>query len=171
MSPTYLEIERKFLIRSQNWPAPHARLTIRQAYLTHQNGLSVRVRDQDGTWSLTLKTSLGPAVRREYEVPIAADMGEAMMRDACPRAPVEKTRLIVMDKAQRWEIDQFTGTNAGLLLAEAELGSPDQLLLLPDWVGPEVTGDARFSNQALSLNPFSNWGIGYDALLREIASG
>jgi adenylate cyclase len=166
----FLEIERKFLVAQSAWPTPLSSSQIRQAYLTRQPGLSVRVRQRDDDWLLTIKATLNDRMRQEYEVPIAAEMGAAMMRDTCVRPPIEKQRLIVMDGTQRWEIDLFQGVNAGLRLAEAELAAADQALTIPAWVGPEVTHDQRFTNQAIYHHPFSQWGVTYADLLTQMSA-
>ena len=77
MSPAFLEIERRVLGRSRAWPEPVATYRIRQAYLSRQSGLSVRIRQRDDEWFLTIKLSLSADTRREYEVPVSADMGAA----------------------------------------------------------------------------------------------
>lgn len=170
MTETFLEIERKFLVRSRDWPPPVCRMTMRQAYLTRQPGVAVRIRQTDDDWRLTIKVGVSSGINQEYELPVEPGMGAAMMRDACQLAPIEKTRLIVEDGGQRWEIDLFAGANDGLVIAEAELAALDQALVLPAWLGPEVTGDPRFANHALYRHPFSHWGLDYQTLVASLDS-
>jgi adenylate cyclase len=71
--------------------------------------------------------------------------------------PIEKTRHIVKANGHVWEIDVFEGANFGLVLAEVELQSEDEQIVLPSWIGIEVSDDPRYFNSYLSEYPFSNW--------------
>jgi adenylate cyclase len=153
-----IEIERKFLVRGSEWQqlaTGHAR--IHQAYLPTEAGLSLRVRlrsDSDAT--LTVK-SRGTALRRlEFEYPIPAADAEALMR-LRRGSVVEKVRHAVPWHSLTWEVDEFAGENAGLIIAEIELPHEDQSFALPDWLGPEITGQDRYYNHCLAEHPFSRW--------------
>ena len=56
-----------------------------------------------------------------------------------------------------WEVDEFHGDNAGLLVAEVELGSEDEAFCRPAWLGEEVTGDRRYYNSSLTKRPYKDW--------------
>ena len=90
----------------------------------------------------------------EYEIPVS-DARE--MLKLCELPPVEKHRTRVAIEGLVWEIDEFLGANAGLLLAEVELESEDQQIEIPNWVGTEVTGDSRYFNSRLAESPYSTW--------------
>lgn len=144
------EIERKFLVTGEGWRAlamgPGQRL--RQGYL-HAGTPVVRVRLAGEAGFLTIK---GPGLlsRAEYEYPIPAAEAAELLRSLCPPPVIEKTRTRVRHDGLVWEVDEFAGQLAGLVLAEVELASPDQPFARPDWLGREVTEDARYQNAALS---------------------
>jgi CYTH domain-containing protein len=54
-------------------------------------------------------------------------------------------------------VDIFHAENEGLMVAEIELEREDQPVNLPDWVGQEVSREARFYNSCLTKNPYSTW--------------
>jgi adenylate cyclase len=56
-----------------------------------------------------------------------------------------------------WEVDEFLGDNAGLIVAEVELTAETDAIAIPDWIGAEVTGDQRYYNSNLAQNPYKNW--------------
>jgi adenylate cyclase len=158
-----LEIERRFLV-SGAWPEAESVRLLRQCYVSAAGPATVRLREDDGRYFLTIKEPLAAAVRAEFEFPVPVDTARAMMAHFGPRSLVEKHRHVVTVAGRRWEIDVFQGRNLGLVLAEVELARADEPLDLPPWIGREVTHDARFTNHALSLNPFGNWGISYQTL-------
>jgi adenylate cyclase len=82
---------------------------------------------------------------------------EAMLDELCERPIIEKTRHIVKLEGALWEIDEFSGVNAGLIIAEIELDAEDQAVTLPEWIGDEVTDDPRYFNANLIAHPFSVW--------------
>lgn len=153
-----LEIERKFRVTGEDW-RPHVTSVrrIRQAYLTKNGRLSVRVRI-DGTEAatLTIKT-VEPGIQRnefEYAIPVA-DAEELLHRRE--GAVIVKVRHIVPFAGLTWEVDVFEGENAGLVVAEVELESADQAFARPEWVGAEVTHDRRYYNADLARRPFAEW--------------
>lgn len=147
------EIERKFLVTRDGWRqaalGPGQRL--RQGYLAHGGGGAavVRVRLLDEAGFLTIK---GPGLltRAEYEYPIPAADAAAMLATLCPPPVIEKTRTRVGHGGLVWEVDEFGGHLAGLVLAEVELAAADQAVALPDWLGEEVTDDPRYQNAVLA---------------------
>ena len=72
---------------------------------------------------------------------------------------VEKIRYRILFNQKTWEVDVFAGENAGLVLAEIELGREDEPFAKPSWAGREVTDDPRYYNSQLALIPFKSWEI------------
>jgi adenylate cyclase len=164
-----VEIERKFLVQSDAWkPAGHA-IHIRQGYLAASPGLTVRVRQKDDTAYLTIKAARDRDSRYEFEYRIPASDAQMMLGELCAFPPIEKTRFEWVTEGNTWEIDIFEGQNAGLIIAEIELTSPDQPFLRPSWLGPEVTHDPRFYNAYLYQKPFASWGTSYSDLVNSIS--
>lgn len=154
-----VEIERKFLLRDERWRAEvHHSMQIRQGYLNHDvTHCSVRVRVSGEDAWLNIKGAVLGAQRPEYEYPIPLIDATELLDQLCRKPLIEKTRHLVNYARQLWEIDEFHGDNAGLIVAEAELQHPDQPLVLPDWAGEEVTMDLRYYNTSLSKVPFNQW--------------
>ncbi|MDX2476363.1 MAG: CYTH domain-containing protein [Gammaproteobacteria bacterium] len=151
------EIERKFLVRNEDWCVPGAGIAYRQGYLCTVPERTVRVRLVRDQGFLTVKGVTVGAARAEYEYEIPAGEAAEMLDELCERPLIEKTRYRVEHHGMVWEIDRFAGDNAGLIIAEVELEEEDQVVVLPDWVGKEVTGDRRYYNANLIAEPFSEW--------------
>lgn len=156
-----IEIERKFLVTNDSWlkkAAPAARL--QQAYLCETGPLSIRVRTSPGGQAfLTIKTAEAGRERFEFEYAIpAADAAHLLQHRT--GSLIEKTRHIVLDGGNRWEVDVFSGENEGLVIAELELTAADQAFGRPSWLGAEVTSDARYYNANLAKHPFATWRAG-----------
>ena len=81
------------------------------------------------------------------------DDAEAMLAALCARPLIEKVRYQVPHAGLVWHVDEFTGENTGLVLAEVELEDPQQPVTLPDWIGAEVTFDERYRNSHLVDSP------------------
>jgi adenylate cyclase len=145
------EIERKFLVIADAWRAmATGSKLLRQGYLSSNAKATVRVRISDDERAvLTLKGQAQGITRAEYEYDIPIADGRDMLAMAAPHI-VEKRRHIVPFGGLIWEVDVFEGRHAGLVLAEVELASEDQVVVLPDWVGAEVTQDDRYNNASLS---------------------
>lgn len=152
-----LEIERKFLLKGDGWRALGTGVPYRQGYLSTVPGRSVRVRQVRDKGYLTIKGIAVGATRAEYEYAIPAEDASEMLTNLCERPLIEKTRYRVEHHGLTWEIDEFDGDNAGLIIAEVELDAEDQAISLPDWVGKEVTGDPRYYNASLIANPYTSW--------------
>ena len=151
------EIERKYRVKGNGWRDHGAGVPYRQGYLSTVAERTVRVRlIRDKGW-LTIKGITVGATRAEYEYEIPSDEASEMLDNLCERPLIEKTRYRVEHQGLIWEVDEFDGDNAGLIIAEVELDDEDQTIVLPDWVGEEVTGDARFFNANLIANPYSTW--------------
>ena len=150
-----LEIERKFLVTSDAWRTVGG-VTTRQGYLSRVPGRTVRVRVAgDAAW-LTIKGITTGAARAEFEYEIPLDDARALLR-LCDGPLIEKTRHVVPFRGFDWEVDEFHGANAGLVVAEIELESPEEAFERPAWLGAEVTDDHRYFNASLVEHPYSTW--------------
>lgn len=152
------EIERKFLIADHSWRdlADEGTL-LRQGYLSDDPQRTVRVRLAGTTGYLTIKGESKGAARAEFEFEIPGDQAARLLDDLCLRPLIEKRRYLVKWRGKTWEIDEFSGVNEGLLVAEVELDSPDEVVDIPAWAGREVTTDPRYYNASLVSHPFSTW--------------
>ncbi|MFP5504791.1 MAG: CYTH domain-containing protein [Gammaproteobacteria bacterium] len=158
-----IEIERKFLVVNDTWRAvADAGMRLRQGYLSRVTGAdavrsSVRVRTDGERAFLNIKSATLGIRRQEYEYPIPLADAEAMLAELCVGAVVEKTRYHVPAGAHVWEIDVFAGDNAGLVVAEIELGDESESFQRPGWLGEEVSDDPRYYNVCLADRPYCRW--------------
>jgi len=152
-----VEIERKFLVRDDCWRKLGEGVLLRQGYLSSAPERIVRVRIEGAAAMLTIKGRTAGATRSEWEYPIPVDDAQAFLDGLCERPIIEKRRYRIAYEGMTWEVDEFLGENAGLVVAEIELDSEEQAFDKPDWVGDEVTHDARYFNANLLRNPFSRW--------------
>ncbi len=145
------EIERKFLVLDERWrDAVTGATDLRQAYILSMEKRSLRVRILDGERAtLTIKISNGTLSRDEFEYDIPREEAEEMLGSAIGIV-LEKTRFLVPYQGYIWEVDVYDGAYRGLVIAEVELQDEDEDPPLPEWLGPEVTGDRRYSNQSLA---------------------
>ncbi len=150
------EIERKFLVREGDWREAGAK-TYRQGYLSTVKERTVRVRTIDDKAFLTIKGETVGATRREYEYEIPLEEAKELLDQLCERPLIEKKRYKLEHGGLTWEIDVFFGDNEGLIFAEVELESEDQVFEKPEWVGEEVTADPRYYNDNLISNPYKIW--------------
>ncbi|WP_394000346.1 CYTH domain-containing protein [Luteimonas sp. WGS1318] len=161
-----IEIERKFLVASDGWrAAAHRVLPMAQGYLNDlavvQSGAqktSVRVRIEDDVAFLNIKSRELGTTRQEFELPLPVDDAHALLA-LCVGGRVEKRRHLVRHGGHLWEVDEFLGDNAGLVVAEIELDAADAPFERPDWLGTEVTDESRYYNLALASHPFSRWSL------------
>ncbi len=152
------EIERKFLVSSDAWRQGASGTRYRQGYVHSGEGCTVRVRSSGQKAFLTLKGRSQGAARAEFEYERPMADAKVILDTLCYRPLIEKTRYCVDAGGLTWEIDEFHGENAGLILAEVDLDREDQEVPLPAWIGREVTGDPRYYNASLVRNPYSKWG-------------
>lgn len=150
-----LEIERKFLVTGTAWREA-AGVHYAQGYLNRDKHRTVRVRVAGDAAFLTIKGLTQGATRAEYEYPIPVADARALL-GLCEGPLIEKTRYVLQVGATTWEVDEFHGENAPLVVAEVELPSEDAAFERPDWLGEEVTHDARYFNASLSQRPFQRW--------------
>ncbi len=153
-----IETERKFLVKDDGYKAQAVEShRIRQGYIAHDMGRSVRVRILDDKGILTVKGPfIGLGSRPEWEKEISLQEAEDLFQ-LCKPGSIDKTRWIVPAGERKFEVDEFHGENEGLVMAEIELKSQDEAFGRPSWLGDEVTGDPRFYNGYLARNPFKNW--------------
>jgi adenylate cyclase len=116
-----------------------------------------RIRVAGDVGYLTLKTKTVGISRSEYEYEIPKIQALALLDLVCDRPQIEKYRCKIAIGDRVWEVDEFLGGNAGLVVAEVELESADQAIELPDWVGEEVSDDQRYFNSYLAKCPFTTW--------------
>jgi adenylate cyclase len=153
-----LEIERKFLIRDESWRADVARTErLRQGYLATTMRASVRVRVSGERAWLGLKGRVIGASRPEYEYAVPLAEADEMLRNLCAEGHVEKLRHHVPHAGHEWEVDEFLGDNAGLVVAELELAREDEPFERPGWLGLEVTHDERYYSSSLARSPWPQW--------------
>ncbi len=150
-----IEIERKFLVVGDGWRAAPA-VPYAQGYLNRDKRRTVRVRIAEGDAWLTIKGQNAGATRAEFDYPIPVADAEQLMA-LCDGPLVRKTRRRIEHAGHVWEIDEFQGDNAGLVVAEIELPAEDAPFERPPWLGTEVTHDARYFNSSLAAEPFSTW--------------
>ena len=153
-----IETERKFLVLDDSYKAQAVEShRIRQGYIAHDMGRSVRVRILDDKGILTVKGPfIGVGSRPEWEKEISLKEAEELFL-ICKPGSIDKTRWIVPAGERKFEVDEFHGENEGLVMAEIELESQDEAFERPSWLGEELTGDPRFYNGYLARNPFKNW--------------
>jgi CYTH domain-containing protein len=151
------EIERKFLVEGESWrTGPGTR--IRQGYLRNEIGGTVRVRTKGERAFLTIKGSMTGITRPEFEYEIPLEDANQILDSLCLKPLIEKIRYEMRMGRFKWEVDEFLGENAGLIVAEIELEDENQDFPKPDWLGREVSGDIRYQNANLVKNPYSKWG-------------
>jgi CYTH domain-containing protein len=154
------EIERKFLVVGDEWRRGAVGTVYRQGYLCTTPQRTVRVRIGGERGYLTVKGSRTGVSRAEFEYEIPLGDAQAMLDSLCARPLIEKTRYRIPHEGLVWEVDEFAGENAGLVIAEVELEREDQEVALPAWVGKEVSTDDRYANSHLAEHPYSTWGTG-----------
>jgi adenylate cyclase len=152
------EIERKFLIRSNEWRQQASEgVYYRQGYLANSDKCSIRVRIAGDKGSLNLKSATFTVTRTEFDYAIPLGDAEAILKYLSSRPHIEKTRYLVKHADHTWEIDVFEGDNKGLIVAEIELTDVDESFERPEWLGEEVSDDPRYYNVCLANHPYKDW--------------
>ena len=152
-----VEIERKFLVTGEAWRSLGIPSLMRQGYLSLDPERTVRVRIEGDQAFLTIKGKSQGATRGEWEYPIPVAEAAELLDTLCQQPLVEKIRHRIPGGPHTWEVDEFLGANAGLVVAEIELGSENETFEKPEWLGPEVTDDSRYFNSNLIRHPYSAW--------------
>ena len=150
------EIERKFLVLGDEYRALGRGVPYRQGYLCTDPRRVVRVRTMGEAAALTVKGLRSGAARPEFEYAIPLEDARQLLQLCLPPL-IEKTRYTVEVAGLVWEVDEFHGGNAGLVVAECELQSENQVFSKPGWVGEDVTDDPRYANSNLVAEPYSTW--------------
>lgn len=151
-----IETERKFLVTGEQWRKLGTPVAYAQGYLSNKPERTVRVRIAGGKAFLTIKGKTTGFSRPEFEYEIPVEDAKAML-NLCPNPPVEKFRTVIKWHEKVWEVDEFTGSNQGLIMAEIELQSEDEHFDKPEWIGEEVTENRKYYNGYLSEHPFGEW--------------
>ena len=151
------EIERKFLVKDDRWKAGAKGAVYRQGYLSSVKERVVRVRTVEDKGYLTVKGITRGVSRSEFEYEISVEDATIMLDTICEAPIIEKTRYRIPVGGLVFEVDEFSGANAGLVVAEVELKDEGQTIDLPDWIGAEVSGDPRYFNSNLIRHPFTKW--------------
>jgi len=153
-----MEIERKFMVINDHWrTVAGAAIDVIQGYFTTNQQCSIRVRLSGDKANLNIKSATLGITRSEYDYPIPATDAQEMLDHLCAKPLIEKKRHHVRHGRHLWEVDVFSGANAGLVVAEIELAHIDEQFTRPDWVGAEVSDDPRYYNVCLVQHPYSNW--------------
>jgi len=152
-----IEIERKFLVVGESWRENASGEPCRQGYLAVGPPVAVRVRIMGARATLNVKKATLDMVRDEFEYVIPERDALDMLDGLCEGYVIEKVRYRTRYAGKIWEIDEFGGANAGLVVAEIELGRADEEFEKPPWLGKEVSGDPRYLNSSLSRHPYSLW--------------
>ena len=159
-----IEIERKFLVSNDTWrTAAHRVVAMAQGYINDQAAMdsgaqraSVRVRIAGDEAFLNLKSREVGHTRQEFDYPIPVADARALLA-LCVGGVIDKRRHYVEHAGHLWEVDEFLGDNAGLVVAEIELESAGEAFQRPGWAGREVTDSLRYYNLALASRPYSQW--------------
>lgn len=152
-----VEIERKFLLAGEGWRGQGDSVLLRQGYLCSDPSRVVRVRVEGSQGTLTIKGKSTGATRGEWEYPIPLDEANELLDRLCEQPLIEKYRHRIAHAGHIWEVDEFLGANAGLVVAEIELRAEDEAFERPVWIGAEVTHDARYFNSNLIRHPYTRW--------------
>lgn len=158
--PKNIEIERKFLVSDDSYKqSATSCVRICQGYLTLNERCSVRVRIWDDKGFITIKSKpiLGSFSRFEWEKEIAVTDAEQLLALALPGKIDKKRWIVPLRDGLTCEVDEFLGSNAGLVVAEIELEREDQAYEHPAFLGKEVTTDTHYLNSYLSQHPYRTW--------------
>jgi adenylate cyclase len=151
------EIERKFLLKNDSWRSQvHTSRPLLQGYLCGNARASARVRIDGDHANLNVKSATLGVERLEFEYPIPVEHARVLLSELAGEV-IEKTRHELRHDGHLWEIDEFAGENAGLIVAEIELGDANESFGRPDWLGDEVSGHPRYYNTELARHPYSRW--------------
>ena len=152
-----IEIERRFLIKNNNWRQYIInQVSITQGYLSsNKDGWIVRLRLENKQFKLTLKKHIANSTSLEFEYEINRNEGDQILSNI--KNKIEKQRFFLKINKQNWIVDIFQDSNAPLEIAEIELDSEKEQIIIPDFISKEITGIKLFSNYQLSINPFSFW--------------
>lgn len=157
MPSNHIEIERRFLLKNNNWRKEVTETQVlHQGYLSVEKERTIRVRILNQQAWLTIKGYISEISRSEFEYEIPRSDAQYILQNICP-FKIEKHRHKIRYGEFTFEIDEFIGENAPLIIAELELSSEQTQYPIPEWLGEEITTDERFTNAYLSTHPYSQW--------------
>ena len=149
-----LEIERKFLVKLENWNTDIEGIPYQQGYLAINDKNVVRVRIKGKVATIAIKSHEIGISRSEHEYEIPLEDADHLMNNLCVSEIIKKTRYKIPYKDKVWDVDEFHGNNNGLWVAEVELEYEEENVIIPSWAGKEVTGEVQYYNAYLSKHPF-----------------
>lgn len=159
MKHSNIEIERKFLVKGDYKSHSYSHDRIVQGYMaSNSGGRTVRIRIKGGKGYITIKgeSTADGLSRFEWEKEISLSDAEQLLQ-LCDPGVIDKVRYLVKAGDHTFEVDEFSGDNEGLVIAEIELNAEHETFERPLWLGREVTGDHRYYNSQLIKNPYKNW--------------
>lgn len=153
------EIERKFLVKNETFKVDSVKeIKITQGFLSTVAERTVRIRIKGKQGFITVK-GIGNdsgVSRFEWEKEIDIQDARELLR-ICEPGIIEKTRFHVKSGVHTFEVDEFHGENKGLVIAEIELTSEDEIFKNPNWLGKEITGNVKYYNSMIVKKPFKEW--------------
>lgn len=152
------EIEHKFTVKSDKYKSLATPTLYRQGYIPTTNGMTVRVRIAGEKGFVTFKDKTIGMSRNEFEYEIPVAEACQMLDTLCEKPQIEKYRYVIpAEQGLKWEVDEFLGDNAGLVVAEIEVPAEDTKFSLPEWIDKDVTGDKKYNNSQLCKKPYKEW--------------
>jgi len=151
------ETERKYLIKSTEYRHLAEAVNYRQGYISRSAEKVVRIRIAGDKAFITIKGAAAGYTRDEFEYEIPPEDARQMLDELCEKPLIEKKRRVIALTGKTWVVDEFEGENEGLIVAEVELLFSDEPFEIPEWIGKEVSGDPRYYNSNLVINPYKNW--------------
>ena len=151
------EIERKFLVKNPPLYLAEKKVNIKQGYIVSNKEKVIRVRIEENSFFLTIKGRQTGISRLEYDFPISENDADELITHFCNDKIIEKTRYYVKHGEHLWEVDEFHKKNTGLIVAEIELKSEDEIFEPPSWIMQEVTSIGKYYNMNLATNPYESW--------------
>lgn len=152
-----IEIERKYLIKSNEWKSLGDKKFYQQGYLLSDKNRTIRIRTIEEKGFITIKGSAKGISRNEFEYEIPVEEARVILETLCEKPFIKKYRTKIQLNNLIWEVDEFIDENNGLVIAEVELQNENQKIVIPNWVGKEVTGNIKYYNAMLIKNPFTKW--------------
>ena len=161
-----LEIERRFLIKNDNWKEfITKKIFIEQGYLSKSlDDWIIRIRFTGKDFKIALKKHIKSFTNFEFEYSIPQKDGETIMSNLSNT--IKKERFFLEVEKKSWIIDCFKENNYPLEIAEIELSNEEEDLTLPSFISKEITGLTHYSNFSLANKPFSEWKEDYLTTLK-----
>ena len=151
------EIERKFIVLDESYKTLGDYKHCIQGYIPSREEPLIRIRTIGKKSFITIKSDVNGITRIEYEYQIPNEDAKDLLELFCKHSIVEKNRYLIHYKSTLWEVDEFLGDNAGLVVAEVELISEDQSYESPNWLGEEISTNKKYYNYNLAFHPYKNW--------------